>query len=114
MFVVFSSLVLVFSLKTVVNGQNVSNLYHYLAAPTHPYQGYGEGAIGGLIPTCLIILCGAIIRILQIYRQRSNERAQRGTATHLEDSDVAGSASATITTADSTVLPRRLKEDNRE
>ena len=71
---IFASL----SLFLIVRTQNVSHVYDYFSHP-NSFQGYGEGAIGGLIPTCLIILCGAIIRILQLYRQRnpgSGEREQ--------------------------------------
>ena len=59
------------SLFLIARTQNVSHVYGYFSQP-NPVQGYGEGAIGGLMPTCLLILCGAIIRILQIYRQQRN------------------------------------------
>ena len=59
------------SLFLIARTQNVSHVYGYFSQP-NPVQGYGEGAIGGLMPTCLIILCGAIIRVLQIYRQQRN------------------------------------------
>ena len=31
---------------------------------------FTEGAIGGMIPTALIILLAAIVRIIQLYKQR--------------------------------------------
>ena len=64
-------------LLAFVQSQNVSHLYGYLN-PADTYHGYGEGAIGGLMPTCLLILCGAVIRILQIYRQKNSAQQQRG------------------------------------
>ena len=35
---------------------------------------YTEGAIGGMIPTALIILLAAIIRIIQLYKQRKQHK----------------------------------------
>ena len=34
---------------------------------------FGEGALGGLIPSSIIILLAALIPILQLYKQRRRE-----------------------------------------
>ena len=72
-----------------VRSQNVSHLYNYFNPPD-TYHGYGAGAIGGLMPTCLLILCGAVIRILQIYRQKNSTQ-------HLRRSEVNDQASNAAT-----------------
>ena len=35
---------------------------------------FTDGALGGMIPTALIILLAAIIRIIQLYKQRKQQR----------------------------------------
>ena len=43
----------------------------------------GEGAIGGLIPTSLMILLVAILRIIKLYQQRRPyKRSPRGVLTN--------------------------------
>ena len=42
--------------------------------PSEPSLRLGEGAIGGLIPTSLMILLLAVLRIWKLYQQRQYKR----------------------------------------
>ena len=95
------------SLFLIARTQNVSHVYGYFSQP-NPIQGYGEGAIGGLMPTCLIILCGAIIRILQIYRQRNPGTAAEPVPTPTTASTLAEEAD----TREKTTTERSRVEEN--
>ena len=60
------------NLIVFVSAKNISE------TPVLPNEGninlndisFTEGAIGGMIPTALIILLAAIVRIIQLYKQR--------------------------------------------
>ena len=83
------------SLLNFVKSQNISHLYSYLNPP-NTYHRYGEGAIGGLMPTCLLILCGAVLRILQIYRQKNNVRQRHRSEVNDQVANAATSGRHTV------------------
>ena len=54
----------------------ILNLFLFASAQNLTHEGIniGEAALGGMIPTSLIILLAALIRVLQLYKQRKQQQ----------------------------------------
>ena len=60
-------IVLLNCIFTIVLAQNITIVHPELRRIV------GEAALGGMIPTSVIIILAALLRILQIYKQRQTE-----------------------------------------
>lgn len=61
---------LCFSVFALTGAQNSSSLLYYQQQQPSDSLYLGEGALGGMIPTSIIVVLAAILRILQMYRQK--------------------------------------------
>ena len=62
--------------------QNVSNVYYDTSSRNH----FGEAAVGGLIPTSIMIIVMAVLRIVQLYQRRRLGIRPPGTPTSTQSS----------------------------